>query len=308
MRILMKKILCGIDFSDFSGMTLSYGLALCKEYGAKLYVCHVIDLPAATMYGEGIADPLEQKRRITEYAYTYINGLVGDTQVAWEPFVTIGHTADEIAGLAADNQVDLAITSTHGRSGLKRMLLGSVTERLMHILPCPLLAVRRPEKPGDFRPGQPIELKRILVGCDFSPDSDLALEYGLSLAQEFESELHLVHVIEPPVYENLVKDLTHAAETTFLEDMRLQLKESLDNMVPQDARPWCKPVTALVAGQPNEELTKYALVNKMDLIVLGVRGHGLVEKLFIGSTTDRVMRQAHCPVLSVQPKAEPENP
>jgi nucleotide-binding universal stress UspA family protein len=303
MRILMKKILCGIDFSDFTKMTLSYGLALCEVYGARLYVCHVIDLPSATIYGEGIANPLEQKRRITDYAYSYINELLGDTAVAWEPLVTIGHTADDIARLAAENRMDLVITATHGRSGLKRMLLGSVTERLMHTLPCPLMAVRRSEKAGELIPGQPIEMKRILVGCDFSSDSELAFNYGLSLAQEFESELHLVHVIEPPVYESLSKSATEAPGAGFEEDLRLKLKKSLEDMVPQDARPWCRPVTALVAGRADEELTKYALVNKMDLVVLGVRGHGLVEKLFIGSTTDRLMRQAHCPVLSVQPKA-----
>ena len=74
-------------------------------------------------------------------------------------------------------------------------------------------------------------------------------------------------------------------------------------MVPEEARTWCNPVTALLAGQPHEELIKYAVVNDIDLIVLGVRGHSLVETLFVGSTTDRVLRRAPCPVLSVQPKA-----
>ncbi len=306
MRIVIKKILCGVDFSDFSSMTLSYGTALCKEYGAKLYVCHVIDLPPATKYGDGILDPLEHKRRSIEYAHDHIENLLGDAAIDWEPSVTIGRTAEEIARLAAENHVDLVITATHGRSGLKRMLLGSVTERLMHILPCPLLAVRLPGKPGDFKPYRPIIMKRILVGCDFSPDSELAFNYGLSLAQEFESELHLVHVIEPPIYEDIIKGEERFDENRSEEDLRVQLKESLDNMVPEEARTWCKPVVALVAGRSDEELAKYALVNKMDLIVLGVRGHGLVEKLFIGSTTDRVMRQAHCPVLSVQPKDAPQ--
>jgi nucleotide-binding universal stress UspA family protein len=85
------------------------------------------------------------------------------------------------------------------------------------------------------------------------------------------------------------------------QDLASDLKEKLSNMVPEEARTWCKPVINLLAGQPHEEITKYALVNSVDLIVLGVRGHTLVETLFVGSTTDRVMRRAHCPVLSVQP-------
>lgn len=304
MRMVLKNVLCGVDLSDFSMLPLSYGLALCKEYGAKLHVCHVIDFPTATIYGEGVSDPLEQERGFIEYTHDYILGLVGDSPVPWEPIVKVGHTADEIAALASERKMDLVITATHGRSGLKRMLLGSVTERLMHTLACPLLAVRRSGKPEELKPGRPVNLKRILVGCDFSSDSELAFDYGLSLAQEFESELHLVHVIEPMAYENLTKRAAPAAESGFEEDLRLQLKEAMDDMIPDDARSWCKPVTTLVAGRADEELTKYALVNKMDLIVLGVRGQRLVEKLFIGSTTDRVTRQAHCPVLSVQPKHE----
>lgn len=307
MRILLKNILCGIDFSDFSSQALAYGIDLAKEFKAKLHVCHIIDLPAATMYGEGLADPLLQERRITEYAYEYLNRLIGDAPIIWEPFVTVGHTADELVRLAGEKKADMAIVATHGRSGLKRMILGSVTERLMHTLPCPLLAVRGAEKGTEISPGEAIRLKRILVGCDFSPDSDLAFRYGLSLAQEFESELHLVHVLEPPVYENIVKSEA-SREEGFSEDLRLQLKDALNDMVPEDARAWCEPKTSLMAGQAHEEITKYALVNKMDLVVLGVRGQGLVEKLFIGSTTDRVIRQAHCPVLSVRPKPEQETP
>jgi nucleotide-binding universal stress UspA family protein len=75
-------------------------------------------------------------------------------------------------------------------------------------------------------------------------------------------------------------------------------------MVPEEANNWCTPQLTLLAGQPYEELTKYAAVHGMDLIVLGIRGHGLVETLLIGSTTDRVLRQAPCPVLSVSPSAK----
>jgi nucleotide-binding universal stress UspA family protein len=75
-------------------------------------------------------------------------------------------------------------------------------------------------------------------------------------------------------------------------------------MVPEEARAWCTPVPTLLAGAPHEELTKYAVVNDIDLIILGVRGHGLVETVLVGSTTDRVIRRAPCPVLSVQARAK----
>jgi nucleotide-binding universal stress UspA family protein len=74
-------------------------------------------------------------------------------------------------------------------------------------------------------------------------------------------------------------------------------------MLPEESYNWCRPKLVLLAGRPFEEITKYALFNHMDLIVLGIRGHNLIETLLAGSTTDRVSRQSPCPVLSVCPMA-----
>lgn len=299
MRILPKHILCATDFSDFSNHAVPYGIALAKEFKAKLFLCHVIDLSSAAVYGEAVLALEEQQKRMTKYAEDEMAGLMSRQSVDWEPLVAVGNAAHEIARMAAEKRADITVAASHGRAGLKRLILGSVTERLMRTLPCPLLVVRSPERGFVTPANQAITLKRILVGCDFSPDSNLALHYGLSLAQEFQASLHLVHVIQPPLYEYLEKP--EAPEATSQKGLKGTLKQKLDDMVPEEARTWCEPVTTLLAGQPHEEITKYALVNDVDLVVLGVRGHSLVETLFVGSTTDRVLRRAPCPVLSVQP-------
>jgi nucleotide-binding universal stress UspA family protein len=301
MRVLLNRILCATDFSDFSNHAIPYGIALAREFKAKLYVSHVIDLSSAAIYGEAVFALEEQQSRMTSYAQKEMTQLMGQETLDWEPLITVGNPANEIARLAADKQVDIAIAASHGRSGLKRLILGSVTERLMRTLPCPLWVVRSPEPGFVTDASQAIQIKKILVGCDFSPDSSLAFEYGLSLAQEFQAELHLAHVVEPPLYEDLVKP-SESGES-FGRQLRKTMQEKLGAMVPEEAQTWCNPVTALLAGQPHEELAKYAVVNGMDLIVLGVRGHSLVETLFVGSTTDRVLRNSPCPVLSVQQKA-----
>jgi len=300
MRKQLKSIICSTDFSDISNHAVPYGIALAKEFEAKLYLCHVIDLTSAAMYGEAVLALEEQENRMANYAHDQLNGLIGEHTVNWEPLVPIGRAADEIARMAEDKGVDLAISSTHSRSGLKRLILGSVTHRLMRILPCPLLVVRGLEHDFATSAPQKIRFQRILVGCDFSPDSSLAFQYGLSLAQEFQSDLHLVHVIEPPVYKDLLKPGIVSGEK-HQQDLRDQLSEKLTEMVPEEASNWCTPKTTLLAGQLPEELTKYAVLHNMDLIVLGVRGHRLMETLLVGSTTDRVLRQAPCPVLSVRP-------
>ena len=305
MRIQVKSILCSTDFSDYSNHGITYGIALAKEFGAKLYVCHVIDLADATIYGEGFSDIVEQPKRMIDYSLEYLERLIGDQPLPfdWEPLIITGHTGIEVARVAEEKKVDLAILATHGRSGFKRLILGSVTEYLLQALPCPLLIVRRPERDFISPEKQEVELEKILIGCDFSPDSSLGFQYGLNLAQEFQSELHLAHVIQPAVYKGLLKPKVEPGEE-FQQDMRDQLNDKLINMVPKEARNWCNPITILLAGQPYEELTKYAVVHNVDLIVLGVRGHSLSELLFVGSTTERVVRQAPCPVLSVRPMAQ----
>lgn len=299
MRIQLKRVLCATDFSELSNRTVSFGIALAKTFSAGLFVCHIIDLPFAAMNGEVQLDPIEQQDRMKAYAREQLSQLFENESVDWEPLVSIGHTADEISRIADAKQIDLTISATHGRSGLKRLLLGSVTERLMRTLSCPLLIVKDDKDTGKtvFPP------RRILVGCDFSADSDLAFQYGLAMAQEFESELHLVHVVEPPVYQYV--SLTDVSSGRYSREVMMdELTEKLEYMVPFEVRNWCDLTTTLKEGKPDEELTRYAEINEMDLIVLGVRGHGLVEALFVGSTTDRVARRSPCPVLSVRPVPE----
>ena len=302
MRVLPKHILCATDFSDFSNHAIPYGIALAKEFKARLFLCHVIDLSSAAVYGEAVLALEEQQRRMTKHAQDEMTRLMSKESIDWEPLITVGNAAHEIARLAADRKIDITIAASHGRAGLKRLILGSVTERLMRTLPCPLLVVRSPERGFVTPADQAITLKRILVGCDFSPNSSLAFQYGLSLAQEFQADLHLVHVIQPQVYDHLKKP--GEPKQDLQKDLGSRIKDRLANMVPEEAQTWCKPVTVLLAGRPDEEIAKYAMVNDIDLIVLGVRGYSLVESLFVGSTTDRVVRRASCPVLSVQPATD----
>ncbi len=206
--------------------------------------------------------------------------------------------------MAAEIGAYLAITATHSRSGLKRLVLGSVTEHLMRDLPCPLLTIRG-QKQGFERPeSRQIKLDRILVGCDFSPDSTLSFQYALNIAREFQCELHLVHVIESTMYKKILKSGTEPSQDQ-PPLLRNELQEKLKTMIPGEALACCSPRTELTAGQPHEELIRYAVTHHIDLIVLGVLGHSLVETVLLGSTTDRVIRQAPCPVLSVRPTVMP---
>ncbi len=300
MRIQFKNILWATDFSDYSNRILPYGLALAREFQARLYVCHVIELHSASLFGEVHFESAEIQNANMELAHEQLQQLLAKEDLVWEPLVTIGSAPNEIARLAQEKEIDLVISGTHGRSGLKRLILGSVTERLMRILHCPLLVVSSTDQGGPADRPKPFRLEHILVGCDFSSDSHLACEHAISLAQEFQSELHLLHVLEPTPRSSDFPAMAKGDEHR-LEEVREHLESRLAALVPAEACHWCAPKTAVRMGKPFEELIRYAASHEIDMIVLGIRGHGLIETLMVGSTTDRVVRQAPCPVLAVRP-------
>ena len=300
MRVRLKTILCTTDFSDYSNQTVSYGAAIANEFNGRLLICHIIDLQFAAIYGTVHFLPPDLQTQSIETAQERIEILMQSQSVPSEAVVSTGPPADEIARVVKDREIDLAIAATHGRTGLKRFILGSVTERLMRSLKCPLLVVR--ESPPELMPDpvRGLRFNRILVGCDFSPAANAALEYGVNLAQEFEAELHLIHVLEPQVYSDiLVTALDEEHGDT--GDIKDKLDRRLSDLITPEVMNWCRVKTAVTEGRPFEAITGYAGEKGIDLIVLGVRGHGVVETLFLGSTTDRVIRKAQCPVLSVNP-------
>jgi nucleotide-binding universal stress UspA family protein len=324
MRIEPKKIMCAIDFSDFSHHILSYGSTLASEFGSKLYLCNIVsDMVMLSSHGQAyIASDTIARERL-DSAQTLLESLAKEHGIDAEIIVSPGHPADEVTQIAREKNIDLVIAATHGGSGIKRFLIGSVTDRLVKTLACPLLVLNAKKDQSEFKDNLNVPLKRILVGCDFSPGSELAFTYALSLAQEFQGELHLVHVIKPEKHvemttSNYMKiqggdylgwnrsdflDLQkNAAEEEWERRNRLSssLERQLANMVPEESRNWCTPEIILLEGEPYMELIQYSEQKKIDMIVLGIHGRSFLEKFLVGSTTDRVISRGSCPVLAVR--------
>lgn len=320
MRVHPDRILCAVDFFDYSESIISYSEALSKEFGATLYLCHVVmDIIPLLGTSETALDPALLQQTHLNTARDELAALGERLSVPHELLVVKGDPAETIAEAARTHNINMVLCATHGQSGMKRFLIGSVTEKLMKTLPCPVLVLNTREH--DFIPAgdYSLDLNKILVGCDFSDDSQLAFDYGLSLAQEFQAELHLAHVIKPademaPTadigmtpgdYVNLrahrfLNTGGARGDDTQIQSLRETLQRQLFNMVPAESRNWCTPTTVLLDGEPYEELDRYAREQAVDLIVLGIRGHTLLERLMVGSTTDRVIRKAPAPVLAVR--------
>lgn len=300
MRKPLDRILCATDFSDVSRAVVPYGIEMVKKLSAKLYICHIIDLSPVSVYGESVFDPVSYQSYFMDFARNEMENQLSGEDLDWEPLISIGQTTEEIARFVSENAINLVIAATHGRSGLKRFFLGSVTERLMRTLPCPLLVLRAEETAEAADRPSHFPFKNILVAYDFSKDSEEAFYTSLSMAQEFEANLHIVHVVEPSAYKDFFRSPADSSEE-LPRDIRDSLTENMLSMVPSEAFNWCDIRTQILVGKPYAELVGYAGRNDIDLISLGVRGHGKVEELLVGSTTDRAIRRAPCPVLSVLP-------
>ncbi len=327
MRIQPKKIMCAIDFSDFTPMIVSYGKSMASEFGATLYLCHIVPTLMVSSHMSSYIDYAGIEKDHSRDARNRLEEIAKEFNIQCEILVSvsIGHLADEIEQIAKQNNIDMVIAATNGGSGVIRFLTGSVTNKLIKILSCPLLVLHARDDGSISRMKEGIKINRILVGCDFSLDSRLAFDYALSLAQEFQTQLYLAHVADPPVIpiELMASDplmphdsgvLTQTAtnyrsqgHTSMEDDLKKrdagfrQIETRLLEMVPEESRNWCIPVTVVLEGQPYQELIDYAEKINADMIVLGIKGHSLLEKFLVGSTTDRVISRASCPVLAVRP-------
>ena len=148
--VKMETIVCAVDFSEPSDHALEYALMICSSFGARLMLLHVIEVPFLPSYSMGgVPDldlPLEQleesaRERMEEVlsdCREQYDGVEGEV-VAGSPFV-------EIINYAREVRADMIVMGTHGRSGLKHLLIGSVAEKVVRKAPCPVLTVKHPEQ------------------------------------------------------------------------------------------------------------------------------------------------------------------
>jgi nucleotide-binding universal stress UspA family protein len=149
MEIAIKKILCPVDFSESSAYALRYALAFAVAYDADLELLHVMEMPFLPPYSTTAAPDLSMTiERIRQESQQALDELV-ERNKALHPRVTgrmvVGTPFIEIINAAKEGGVDLVVVGTHGRTGLKQILIGSVAEKVVRKSPCPVLAVKHPE-------------------------------------------------------------------------------------------------------------------------------------------------------------------
>ena len=302
--IEIRRILCPIDFSVFSRHALEHASAIAKRYESEITVLNVCALVPATAYAPGtpimpVTVPTSgDLEALLASMKRFVETEVGLT-IPTRYEIGVGDAASEILDRAGALPSDLIVMGTHGRSGFERLVLGSVTEKVIHRAAGPVLTVPRPV--GDVVPVPDTLFTRILCAIDFSDTSIHALEYALSLAQERDAQLTLVHVVEvmPAPQSEAAGDVEARALGAYVAAAAEARAEHLQDIVPESARAYCTIERTMAIGTPHREILRVAAERDSDLIVLGAHGYGITQLLF-GSTAEQVVRQARCPVLTIR--------
>jgi nucleotide-binding universal stress UspA family protein len=288
-RVAFKNILFGTDFSSCSDAAFSYARSIARRYGATLNVAHVMPTMASMLVLSpefGMDAAVQEDERVQGY----IEQLERQMETVPHHVLTPrGKVADELARIIEEQNIDLLVLGTHGRTGVRRLIMGSVAEETFRRASCPVLSVgpnascERPEA----------RFRHILFATDFSRDSLAALPYAISFAEENEAGLTLLHFVEQPagnVSLRTKKVLLHRLEELIPADARLRYR----------CQSWVEFGELFVS--PAQGILDVAERREVDLIVLGVRaGRGsLGLTTHLSTVTARLLTQARCPVLTVR--------
>jgi nucleotide-binding universal stress UspA family protein len=288
--ITINRVLCPVDFSPFSRHALAHAVALARWYGANVTVLHVFQIPTAVDPAVGPILPVVSREELM----ADLEGFVApwaNSKVRLDLAVEEGLPGRDIVMHARRIHADLIVLGTHGVGGFEHFLVGSVTEKVLRKAPCPVLTV----PPSVALPHEPVGFKRILCPVDFEHSSMQALAFALSLAEEADAQLTVLHVLEPVTQEALAVAFDEAESRRLLEQ---QSRQRMAAAIPAEAREWCQISETVAWGKPYREILRVARETGTDLIVMGVAGRGPVNLMVFGSTTNHVVRQASCPVLT----------
>lgn len=322
--LVLRTILVPTDFSLPATEALRRAEHFARHAGARLVLLHAFDnteFTDAAAADLGSIGPLAQYRAQARLAAAKELEAVAqasrDRGLEVETRFCVGHPARLITATAAEVGADLIVLSTHGRTGWKRLVLGSVAESVVRFAPCPVYSLHaHPDSsaevsaiptaaPVDTLAGAPLRLRRILVPTDFSPAAACALPWAEKLARESDAIVTLLHVFSPsklaPAHVGstgfgLATPLVEIYVRQVREDIERQLHALCDSLRARGLT----VETLQLDGEPAERVCGAAQSMHSDLVVLATKGVSGWDRPLVGSTAERIVRYANSPVLVVR--------
>ena len=292
----VKKILFPTDFSSTSDAALASACHWARRLGAELHIFHALESLRPDLYPASLELPYQTLEQSTCEQLEVRRRLASNQGAT---VVCASHQgfspAPMILSYAEANDIDMIAISTHGRRGVRRLLLGSVAEEVVQRSSSPVLTIvgaRRPEH--SLSPG------RILVAVDLSEHSAELVAHAKHVAAFFQAEVQLLHVLvrtPTPAYYDAVGLPTFVFDTPLLEK---ETQSALEAAYEDAAGP-SGPVSVHVEhGFAVEQILRFADVNSSDLVMVASHGLSGAAHLLMGSVAERVVRQAACPVLTIK--------
>lgn len=302
-HIGFRQILLATDFSESSQRAFDYAIAVAQRHGSALSVVHVIPPePRDRIPLEPLPRELNRRRLDAEEQLKNLGARMNNLD--HHLLLEQGPVWEALAGVVQREKVDLLVLATHGRGGLKKLVLGSVAEQVLRLAPCPVLTI------GPHVPSASsgiIEFRRILFATDFGPASAKAFPYALSLAEEHQAKLVLLHMVSPMP----AADLTPPAygSSAYVADefmkwqrtMRDKSTSKLRQLLPDDAKLAAEPEYVVGTDFLPEGILDVAATHKAEVIVMGANrtSSPRLAAHVPWALTHEVICQAKCPVLTV---------
>jgi len=271
----MKKILVPTDFSENAAHALNYAIELAKKEHATLILLHVYHLDPAPPYLD-VRPPeqeidTEEKRWLNKLKALQVK-VDHAGHVKTELVARLDLAVDGIAAEAKEKEVDLIVMGTKGASGLKEVLMGSNTSRVIDRVSCPVIAV--PEQAKAY------PVKKIAYACDYRQLDLEAIQKLLEIARPFNAQVNVLHVYE-------------SDEAIAKEEMERFVRE-VGNKINYSNLSF-----ELLGGEDIEErLEKYLASEATDLLVLSTHQRGLLDRLFKKSITRKLVFHSKVPVMA----------
>jgi nucleotide-binding universal stress UspA family protein len=307
----LDNVLIPTDFSACADHALSHALQVADRFGARLHILHVVNELDPDWYG--ITDAQERavklRDQIKEEARDRLEKLVpGKKEYDIETTVSLQlsfDVADSIREYVDQREIDLVVMGTHGRKGLDRLLLGNVANKLVRHAPCPVMTVREevPWMEGD----EELTYDDILAPIDFSDHSQEALRVSKLFADRYQARLHLMFVAEQrtvPTFSDT--GLPGIGVVEMDPEIVKNAEEALKQLNENIEGPEVKSAYHVREGNVSRNVIDFAETHGVSLIVMATRGLTGVDRFLLGSNTERIVRVAPCPVLTIPTEPDGE--
>jgi nucleotide-binding universal stress UspA family protein len=279
-NVAIHNLAVATDFAGTSEHPVQHALAIARHFGATLHLLHLVRPSKFAFVPEMIPAIDEAAGRDSDQYVARLTGTHLLDGVPLERWVEQGEIPEVINPFVKDHHIDMLVVGTHGRSGIPRLLFGSVAQQIFHSVRCPVLVVG----PRASGAGPELQLKKVLFFTDLSRESLAAVPWVLTAVEEWRTELDILHVCSSckPEHEQRLNDL----------------KTSIDAAL--DGREHGGIRTHLLRGKPTPCVTDFAVHHHEDAIILGLNPHRGVYAGPFWTHAYEIMRHAPCPVLSVR--------